>query len=71
VNAARGEAERFTAILEAYRDAPDVTRERMYLEMIDEVLPQAGKIFIVDENQNNPLPLLNLSDPQTSLPATR
>jgi len=71
VNAARGEAERFTAILEAYRDAPDVTRERMYLEMIDEVLPQAGKIFIMDENQNNPLPLLNLSDPQKSLPATR
>lgn len=62
VNAARGEAERFTAIYEAYLDAPDVTRQRMYLEMIDGVLPNAGKIFIMDENQSAPLPLLNLGD---------
>lgn len=62
VNAARGEAERFTAIVDAYRDAPDVTRQRMYLEMIDGVLPNAGKIFIMDENQSAPLPLLNLGN---------
>ena len=34
----------------------------MYLEMIDKVLPQAGRIFIMDENQTAPLPLLNLGD---------
>lgn len=66
VNAARGEAERFTAVYQAYRDAPKVTRQRMYLEMIDGVLPNAGKIFIMDENQSAPLPLLNLSE--TPLP---
>lgn len=66
VNAARGEAERFTAVYQAYRDAPKVTRQRMYLEMIDGVLPNAGKIFIMDENQSAPLPLLNLGE--TPLP---
>ena len=71
INAAKGEADRFTAVYEAYLDAPDVTRQRMYLEMIDQVLPQAGRIFIMDENQTKPLPLLNLGDSSLSLPATR
>jgi membrane protease subunit HflK len=71
VNAAKGEADRFTAVYEAYLDAPDVTRQRMYLEMIDQVLPQAGRIFIMDENQTKPLPLLHLGDSSLSLPATR
>jgi membrane protease subunit HflK len=69
VNAAKGEAERFTAVYEAYLDAPQVTRQRMYLEMIDDVLPNAGKIYIMDENQTSPLPLLNLGDAKTKLPA--
>ncbi|TVP78022.1 MAG: FtsH protease activity modulator HflK [Puniceicoccaceae bacterium] len=71
VNAARGEADRFTAINAAYRESPDVTRQRMYLEMIDQVLPNAGKIFILDENQSAPLPLLNLGDSPLQLPAKR
>jgi membrane protease subunit HflK len=71
INAAKGEAERFIAVNQAYRDAPDVTRQRMYLEMIDKVLPKAGKIYIMDENQTAPLPLLNLGNSSTSLPATR
>ncbi|MGB0743808.1 MAG: FtsH protease activity modulator HflK [Opitutales bacterium] len=71
VNAAKGEAARFTSIYEAYRDSPDVTRQRMYLEMIDEVLPNAGNIYIMDENQTAPLPLLNLGDAKTTLPANR
>jgi membrane protease subunit HflK len=71
VNAAKGEADRFTAVYQAYSDAADVTRQRMYLEMIDKVLPKAGKIFIMDENQTAPLPLLNLGDTPVSLPANR
>jgi membrane protease subunit HflK len=71
VNAAKGEAARFTSIYDAYRDAPDVTRQRMYLEMIDDVLPNTGKVFIMDENQSAPLPLLNLGDAKTTLPANR
>lgn len=71
VNAAKGEADRFTSIYQAYRESPDVTRQRMYLEMIDDVLPNAGKIFIMDENQTAPLPLLDLGDRKTSLPTNR
>ncbi len=68
-NAARGEAERFTAILAEYRDVPKVTRQRMYLEMIDKVLPKAGQIIIMEEGGNAPLPLLNLGT-RPAAPAT-
>lgn len=71
VNSARGETERFTAIYEEYLNAPAVTRQRMYLEMIDVVLPNAGKIYIMEESQNSPLPLLNLGNSGTGLPTTR
>lgn len=71
VNQARGETERFTAIYEEYLNAPAVTRQRMYLEMIDLVLPNAGKIFIMEESQNAPLPLLNLGNGSLNAPAIR
>jgi len=71
VNAARGETERFTAIYEEYSNAPAVTRQRMYLEMIDVVLPNAGKIFIMEQSGNAPLPLLNLGDSPIELPSKR
>jgi modulator of FtsH protease HflK len=62
VNRALGEAERFTAILDEYRKAPAVTRQRLYLEMIDTVLPNLGRIYVVEEGQTQPIPLLNLGD---------
>lgn len=61
VNRAKGEAERFTAILTEYADAPEVTRRRLYLEMIDEVFPSVGQIYVVEQGQTQPLPLLNLN----------
>lgn len=63
VNRARGEAERFTAILTEYRNAPEVTRRRLFLEMIDSVLPALGHVYVVEEGQAQPLPLLNLGGP--------
>jgi membrane protease subunit HflK len=62
VNRASGEAARFTAIQEEYRNAPEVTRRRLYLEMIDQVLPQLGRVVVVEPGQMNPLPLLNLDN---------
>jgi membrane protease subunit HflK len=61
VNRAQGEAARFEAIYEEYRKAPRVTRNRMYLEMLNEVLPRLGKKIIVDEDGSSVLPLLNLT----------
>lgn len=68
VNRARGEAARFQAILEEYRKAPEVTRRRLYLEMVDDVLPQVGALYVLDGNGAvPPVPLLNLGDAGRSL----
>ena len=50
VNEAEGEASRFSAVLEEYTKAPDVTRKRLYLETMEQVLGRVDKI-ILDENQ--------------------
>lgn len=61
VNRAWGEANRFEAILAEYRQAPEVTRSRMYLESVGKVFPSVGSIIVAPEGQSAPLPLLNLS----------
>ena len=60
VNQAQGDADRFTALLEAYLKAPEVTRERMFLETMAEVLPQFERKVIIDDSATQLLPLLNL-----------
>ena len=63
VNRALGEAARFTAVLAEYRGVPEVTRSRLYLETLNEILPQVGSVVVVqNEGQIPPLPLLNLRD---------
>jgi membrane protease subunit HflK len=61
INAAKGEAARFTAILAEYRKGEAVTRQRLYLEMLDEVLPRVRDVFVIDEAGSGPLPLLDLT----------
>ena len=61
VNRARGEVARFGAILSEYRQAPEVTRRRLYLEMIGDVLPRAGQVLVVQRGQQDPLPLLDVA----------
>ncbi len=61
VNRAQGDASLFNSIYEAYRKAPDVTRTRMYLETMNEVLPQVESKIIVDDGIKGVLPLLNLN----------
>ncbi|MFD0909143.1 FtsH protease activity modulator HflK [Ruegeria arenilitoris] len=48
VNEAEGEASRFSAVLEEYSKAPDVTRKRLYLERMEQILRDVDKI-ILDE----------------------
>lgn len=48
INSAQGEASRFSAVLEEYAKAPDVTRKRLYLERMEQVLGDVDKI-ILDE----------------------
>jgi len=65
VNRSQGDALRFTAIYDAYRQAPEVTRTRMYLETMTEVLPQVQSKIIVDDGLKGVLPLLNLNSNET------
>lgn len=46
IQEARGEADRFNSVFEAYKVAPEVTRRRMYLETLGEVLGSARKVII-------------------------
>jgi len=60
VNRAEGEAARFAAVEGAYRLAPEVTRQRMYLETMQQILPQVGRKVFVAEGTTGVLPLLSL-----------
>jgi modulator of FtsH protease HflK len=62
INRAEGESSRFESIYDEYRKAPRVTRNRMYLETIAEVLPRVGRKVIVDQKGTSVLPLLNLDN---------
>ena len=61
VNRASGDASRFKAVAVEYRQAPEVTRRRLYLETMDEVLPKAGQVLVVEPGGASPLPLMNLN----------
>ncbi len=64
VNTAKGEAKRFELIYDEYNKAKDVTRRRIYLETMKDILLKIGKKFILDESGTGVLPLLPLE--QTS-----
>ncbi len=67
INEAEGDVAAFTALLTEYTKAPEVTRRRLYLETMAEVLPKVGKKIILDDDASGILPLLNLDGP-TPLP---
>lgn len=60
VNKAKGEAARFNDLYTEYVKAPEVTRKRIYLETMAEVLPKLGGKVITDEEGQNVLPLLQM-----------
>jgi membrane protease subunit HflK len=60
INRAKGDATRFTEIWSEYRKAKSVTRKRLYIETMQEILKDMDDIYIVDEKQKGMLPLLNL-----------
>ncbi len=61
-NRAVGDGQRFEALYDEYRKAPEVTRKRMYLETMSEIVPRLGKKVIVDETARGVLPLLQLGE---------
>ena len=61
INAAKGDASRFIATWDAYKQAKDVTKKRLYLETMNEILPKVGHKYIMDSQGQNILPLLKLN----------
>lgn len=62
VNEAQGDADRFKSIRSEYQKAKEVTRRRLYLEAMREVLPQVKEIYVIDGNANAPIPILQLKE---------
>ena len=60
VNKAEGDAKRFDAVYEEYKKAPAVTRKRIYLEAMAQLLPKLGRKLVIDEKAKGILPLLQL-----------
>ena len=60
INKARGDSSRFVAIYNEYKQSKDVTRRRLYLETIGEIIPNLGQKHIIDNDLKGVLPLLNL-----------
>jgi membrane protease subunit HflK len=62
VNRAQGDAKRFISIYENYRQSKDVTKRRLYLEAMSEILPKIERKYIIDKDQKGLLQLLQLQD---------
>jgi membrane protease subunit HflK len=64
INEAEGDAARFSALLAEYTKAPEVTRRRIYIETMQDVMPNIKSKIIIDEQARSILPLLNLDSKQ-------
>jgi membrane protease subunit HflK len=54
VSRAKGEADRFTKLVAEYRKAPEITRQRLYLDTMQEVFSNTSKVLVTgDKGQNN------------------
>lgn len=53
VNQAEGDAAKFLATWNAYKEAKEVTRRRLYLEALGEILPKAGQTYLMDAQAGN------------------
>jgi membrane protease subunit HflK len=60
VNRANGDVARFNSVYDEYRRAPEITRQRLYYEMVEEVFRDDNGMVIIDRNLKNFLPMMNL-----------
>jgi membrane protease subunit HflK len=67
VNRSKGEVARFNVLFNQYRLAKEVTRQRIYLETMNTILPKVGKKLIVDESVKGLIPLLDLKKEVTDV----
>lgn len=65
VNRAKGDAALFNAIFSEYVKAREVTKKRLYLETIEDILSKVRHKYIIDRDLKNILPLLNLQSKES------
>ncbi len=68
INEAEGDVTRFKQLLVQYDMAPAVTKQRLYLETMSEVLQKVGSKIILDEDAKQFLPLMNLQPSGATAP---
>jgi len=68
VNEAEGDVASFNAMLEQFTKAPEITRTRLYLETMGDVLPQVGNKIIIDDSMRQLLPILPLGSQPLKTP---
>ena len=60
VNTAKGDVQLFSSVLKEYKKAPQITRDRLYIENMESILKKIPNKIIIDEKLENVLPLLDL-----------
>jgi len=71
VNVAKGDVSRFNSVYDEYRKAPDVTKKRLYYEMMEEIFKDQSNIDLIDKSLQNILPIKNLAAPSSSGEASK
>lgn len=70
VQEAEGEAQRFVSVYDEYAKAPDVTRERLFLETMERVLKDSNKVIVGQGTGQGVIPYLPLPELQNRAPAS-
>lgn len=60
VNEAKGDVARFNSVYDEYRKAPEVTRQRLYYEMVEDVFKTEKNVELIDKRFSNFLPIKSL-----------
>ncbi len=60
INRAQGDTDAFLSVLEEYKKAEEITRRRLYIEAMEELLPKLGEITVIDDAESGVLKLLDL-----------
>ncbi len=71
VNRAEGDAARFRSLYEEFRQAPEVTRKRLFIETMERILPDVGRKIVVDENVEGLTPIMSFEGVSTARTSSR
>ncbi len=71
INVAKGDVSRFNAVYEEYRKAPEVTKKRLYYEMMENIFKDQSNIDLIDKTLQNVLPIKNITTPVPASEASK